>query len=517
MAHPSDDRQAVGTPNPTLANDREPAGALAAQVPAASVPAPNGYSLIGSAISEGSIPPKIRNLERASAYRRLLASADLIAAFTSMWLAGLLVATESTSWLMAIGILLIIPINKIMGLYDRDENVLAKTTLDEAPRIFNVATLFALIVFATRDTFFPAEPPVSAKKLVFIVAFTAVVIIAMRLGARRAARAIVPEERLLIVGDLAPSRLLLRELEANPAIRAVVVGRIPIKSDDDSADDQSAVLGSRVDVERVILRERVDRLVVVPGNDDPNEVAEAIRAIKSIGVKISVLPTMLEAVGSSVEPDDLGGVQLMGVKDFRMTSSSRTVKRAMDLAGAAVMLAVAAPCLAVAAIAIKLDSRGPVFYRQLRIGRDGRAFEIVKFRTMHVDADRVKAELAHLNETAGLFKMHDDPRVTRVGRVLRKLSLDELPQVINVLRGDMSLVGPRPLVPEEDQHITGWYRRRSHITPGITGAWQLLGPVRIPLGEMVKIDYLYVANWTLWGDLKILVRTVPHVIARRGL
>lgn len=505
-------------PNPTtLASDRASTPSSIARAPVARKAAPNGYSLIGSAISDGVIPPKIRNLERATTYRRLLASADLIGAFCSMWLAGLLVANESTSWLIAIGVLLIVPINKIMGLYDRDENVLAKTTLDEAPRILNVATLFALIVFATRDTFFPSEPPVSAKKLVFIVVFTAVMIIALRVIARRVARSAVPEERLLIVGDQAPSRLLLRELEANPSIRAVIVGRIPIKSDEDSADDRSTVLGSPLDVERVILRERVDRLVVVPGNDDPHEVAEAIRAIKSIGVKISVLPTMLEAVGSSVEPDDLGGVQLMGVKDFRMTNSSRTLKRAMDLAGACVMLAIAAPCLAIAAIAIKLDSRGPVFYRQLRIGRDGRSFEIVKFRTMYVDADRAKAELAHLNETAGLFKMRNDPRVTRVGAVLRKLSLDELPQVINVLRGDMSLVGPRPLVPEEDQHITGWYRRRSHITPGITGAWQLLGPVRIPLSEMVKIDYLYVANWTLWGDLKILVRTVPHVIARRGL
>lgn len=180
-------------------------------------------------------------------------------------------------------------------------------------------------------------------------------------------------------------------------------------------------------------------------------------------------------------------------------------------------LALAAPIFAIASIAIKLDSPGAVFYRQRRIGRDGRAFRIVKFRTMVDGADRQKAALQHLNEAQGFFKVAEDPRITRVGGILRGTSLDELPQLINVLRGDMSLVGPRPLVPDEDENITGWYRRRSHITPGITGVWQLHGPVRIPLAEMVKIDYMYVASWSLWSDLKILLRTIPHVVSRRGL
>jgi lipopolysaccharide/colanic/teichoic acid biosynthesis glycosyltransferase len=169
------------------------------------------------------------------------------------------------------------------------------------------------------------------------------------------------------------------------------------------------------------------------------------------------------------------------------------------------------------AIAIKLDSAGPVFYRQRRIGRHGQSFVMLKFRTMVDGADRQKAALREANESNGLFKLKDDPRVTRVGALLRKTSLDELPQLINVLRGDMSLVGPRPLVPDEDENIGGWYRRRSQITPGMTGVWQLHGPVRIPLAEMVKLDYLYVANWSIWSDVKILLQTVPHVLGRRGL
>jgi lipopolysaccharide/colanic/teichoic acid biosynthesis glycosyltransferase len=175
------------------------------------------------------------------------------------------------------------------------------------------------------------------------------------------------------------------------------------------------------------------------------------------------------------------------------------------------------PFLAIVAIAIKLDSRGPVFFRQLRIGRDGRPFEMIKFRTMVDGADQRKHELHHLNEAVGLFKITHDPRITRVGRLLRKTSLDELPQLFNVVRGDMSLVGPRPLVAEEDRRIRGWHRHRLQLTPGMTGHWQILGSARIPLDEMVRIDYLYVTNWSLWNDVKILLRTVPYVLARRGM
>ena len=142
---------------------------------------------------------------------------------------------------------------------------------------------------------------------------------------------------------------------------------------------------------------------------------------------------------------------------------------------------------------------------------------MAKLRTMVQDAERRKAELADRNEADGLFKIADDPRITRVGGWLRRTSLDELPQLVNVLRGEMSLVGPRPLVLEDDQHVEGWYRRRLQLTPGMTGRWQVLGSARIPLHEMVKLDYLYVANWSLWGDVKILLRTIQFMVGRRGL
>jgi lipopolysaccharide/colanic/teichoic acid biosynthesis glycosyltransferase len=226
---------------------------------------------------------------------------------------------------------------------------------------------------------------------------------------------------------------------------------------------------------------------------------------------------MLEVVGSSVVFDDVEGLTLLGVRRFGLSRSAWVLKRATDLVGAALGLVVLAPLLAAIALAIKLDSRGPVLFRQQRVGRDGRLFALAKFRTMVDGAHRQQAALRDRNEADGLFKIADDPRITRVGGLLRRASLDELPQLWNVLRGQMSLVGPRPLVPEDDRRVEGWYRRRLHLMPGMTGRWQVLGSARIPLREMVKLDYLYAANWSPWLDVKILLRTIGFVLMRRGM
>jgi lipopolysaccharide/colanic/teichoic acid biosynthesis glycosyltransferase len=207
------------------------------------------------------------------------------------------------------------------------------------------------------------------------------------------------------------------------------------------------------------------------------------------------------------------------MRRFDFTRSSRIVKRTFDIVGAAAGLLVVAPVLIVAAIAIKLETPGPLVFRQLRVGRHGERFEMLKLRSMYAWADAAKDEYVHLNEGAdGLFKIPDDPRVTRVGRVLRRWQIDELPQLVNVLKGEMSLVGPRPLIPEEDRRIEGWYRRRLDMAPGITGHWQVLGSsTQIPLDEMVKLDYLYVANWSLWGDIQLLVRTLGFLTTSKGV
>jgi lipopolysaccharide/colanic/teichoic acid biosynthesis glycosyltransferase len=199
-------------------------------------------------------------------------------------------------------------------------------------------------------------------------------------------------------------------------------------------------------------------------------------------------------------------------------SSSLWVKRALDLCGASLGLLALAPLIVVIAAAIKLEGGGAVLFGQQRVGRRGRRFRMLKFRTMVPGADAMKDALRARNEAGrGLFKIAEDPRVTRVGRFLRRSALDELPQLLNVLKGEMSLVGPRPLVVEEDERIAGPHRRRLELMPGMTGPWQILGPTRASLGEMVAIDHRYVVDWSLWKDLKILLRTVPHVVGRRGL
>jgi exopolysaccharide biosynthesis polyprenyl glycosylphosphotransferase len=267
----------------------------------------------------------------------------------------------------------------------------------------------------------------------------------------------------------------------------------------------------------IVIEHGIERVVIAPGRSDPDEILGVIKLVRALGVRASLLPRLFEAVGSSVEFENVEGEILLGVRSYGLSKSSRLLKRAMDLVCASIGLLLVSPLLLAIAVAIKLDSRGPVLFRQRRIGIEGEEFEMLKFRTMVDGADEGKAELLDLNEADGLFKIADDPRLTRVGRFIRRSSLDELPQLINVLKGDMSLVGPRPLVPDEDRHVEGSHPRRLHLVPGMTGIWQVFGSSRIPLAEMVKIDYLYGANWSLWLDVKVLLRTIPYVIGRRGI
>jgi lipopolysaccharide/colanic/teichoic acid biosynthesis glycosyltransferase len=194
------------------------------------------------------------------------------------------------------------------------------------------------------------------------------------------------------------------------------------------------------------------------------------------------------------------------------------VKRVFDVLSTSLGLALTAPLIVITAVLVKVTSRGPVFFGQERVGRGGRRFELLQYRSMCVDAEERKRELTGANEAAeGFFKIADDARITPLGRVLRRTNLDELPQLLNVPRGEMSLVGPRPLIPQEDKRVVGWHGRRLELTPRMTGHWQVLGSSRVLLDEMVAIDYLYVANWSLWTDLKLLLQTVPHVLSPRGL
>jgi exopolysaccharide biosynthesis polyprenyl glycosylphosphotransferase len=422
------------------------------------------------------------------------------------------------TWESLVGVPLLLVGAKLLGLYDRDETLLRKTTLDEAPKLFQLATLFTFVALLAGRMV--VDGTLDRKEALFLwIALTASLLLA-RAAARGIALWSGPTERCLFIGDERSAEMVAGKLAGHGGIKAKIIAHLdldqvaPWSTDTFSAPRLTEIrdLAQTLDVHRAII---------APGwgsSADAGETVNLVRTLKAVGVRVSVLPRMLEVVGSAVEFDELHGVTLMGVRRFDLTRSSAAIKRTFDLIGASIGLLAIAPLLIAFSIAIKLDSRGPVFFRQLRVGRHGRRFYMLKFRTMVPDADAMKESLRHRNEAKdGLFKIARDPRVTRMGRFLRMTALDELPQLLNIVKGEMSLVGPRPLVIEEDERIEGWHRRRLELMPGMTGPWQILGPARVPLKEMVALDYLYVANWSLWTDVKILLRTVPHVLGRRGL
>ncbi len=460
--------------------------------------------------------------DRDSVLRRSLAISDVVAAVVAV-----LFVLNPVVWGPGMGPrvadVLLVPFvilaAKAIGLYDRDQHVLRKTTLDEVPSLIYLSVLYALTVWLAENALFHgwlSRPQVFALALtMFIVATVG------RAVVRTVVTKLTPRERCLIVGDPDDTARIVSKLETSPGVNAVVVGRAGLSFYEDEPLPRDPH-GSPVedhDLAQMIQDGQVERVIIAPDSHDQEEILHAIRLIKALGIKVSVLPRLLEVVGSSSTFEDVDGITLLGVRQYGVFSkSSAALKRGMDIVGAGIGVLCIAPLLVLLALVIKLDSRGPVFFRQRRIGRQGELFLMLKFRSMVKDADAIKGQLRDRNEVqGGLFKITDDPRITRVGRFLRRTSLDELPQLLNVLGGSMSLVGPRPLVQDEDALIEGWQRRRLAVKPGMTGMWQIFGSSRIPMNEMVKIDYLYGANWSIWLDLKILLRTIPYVLRRRGL
>jgi exopolysaccharide biosynthesis polyprenyl glycosylphosphotransferase len=270
------------------------------------------------------------------------------------------------------------------------------------------------------------------------------------------------------------------------------------------------------DLGELLTRSQADRVVICKSELDEAELLDLVHRCKELALKVSVLPQLFGAMGPAIEVDDVEGVTVLGINPPVLPRSSRFMKRSLDVIGSASALLLAAPLMLLIALAIKLESRGPVFFRQRRIGKGGKPLQLVKFRTMVVGAEQRVDELLSQSSDPGWLKLEHDPRITRIGRLLRLTSLDELPELWNVLKGEMSLVGPRPLIESEDRQIGGWARSRLDLTPGVTGLWQVLGRTNIPFDEMVKLDYLYVTNWSLWTDIRLILRTLPVVLTRRG-
>jgi exopolysaccharide biosynthesis polyprenyl glycosylphosphotransferase len=445
---------------------------------------------------------------RERRYRRTLAVGDLLAACLALVAAGPLIGDPLRA-LAFVTPLFVVFAAKVLGLYDQDELRLKKSTLDELPALFNVST-FTALVFWLGHPYLVGAPVGRDQVLALWLAFFALLPL-VRLVSRWVARRRSPPERCLVVGPPDVARSAADKIASSPGIGAECVGLAEISHIIDRPGRVSDALAE------LAHHHRAERVVVAAREVDQHGVLDVVRAAKLHGLRVTLVPRMVEAVGSSIVFDDVDGTMMLGVRRFGLTQSSRLLKRAFDVAGAGFGLVLVAPALAILAALVKLDSRGPVLFHQPRIGLNGEPFRLHKFRTMVADAEELKGDLQADNEAGEIFKIAADPRITRVGGFLRRTSLDELPQLWDVLRGKMSLVGPRPLVPEETERIGGWHRRRLELVPGMTGRWQVLGSARIPLEEMNQLDYLYAANWSLWNDVKILLRTVPFVLGRRGL
>jgi exopolysaccharide biosynthesis polyprenyl glycosylphosphotransferase len=410
---------------------------------------------------------------------------------------------------------------KLYGLYDHDEERTNHSTADEFVGVFHLVTIGAWLLFAGAWLTGLWSPDL-AELLFFWGAGIAFVTAGRALGRAACRQTVSYRQNTIIVGAGDVGQLVARKLLQHPEYGINLVGFVDDAPKERRQDlGHLTLLGSPDQVAELVRAYDVERVVIAFSNDSHEETLKLIRSLKALSVQIDIVPRLFEIVGPGVAIHSVEGLPLVGLPAPKLSRSSRLLKRAVDVVLSSAALVALSPLFAYVALRIRLDSPGPVFFRQLRMGSGDRPFRMFKFRTMVADADQRRAEVAHLNMhaqnggDARMLKVPDDPRVTNIGRMLRRTSLDELPQLLNVLLGDMSIVGPRPLPLDEDELVQDWGRQRLALKPGMTGLWQVSGRSSIPFGEMVNLDYLYVSGWSLWGDLRLIARTFPAVFRGR--
>ena len=390
----------------------------------------------------------------------------------------------------------------------------------EAWKVFQAVTLSSLLlgffVFILKFQF------VSRIFIASQAAFTFLFVLLFRILARRAVLFLTHHREdfrmILIVGLGQEARDLARRIEEHKDLGLRVLGFLsPRESGDPSAVSGPAVLGPASDLPLILDREVVDEVIFALSQEELKRAEPLLLLCEERGVTSRVILNFFPHVISRTYLEELDGFPLLTFSTTPKNEMMLFARRIFDFAGSLVWIVLLSPLFLLVWVLIRLDSPGAALYRQVRCGMNGRKFTFYKFRSMKVGAEKAKKELMHLNEMSGpVFKIKNDPRVTRVGRFLRKTSLDELPQLFNVLRGDMSFVGPRPLPAEEVEKIKGWQRRRLSMKPGITGLWQVSGRNQVDFHDWVKLDLEYIDNWSLWLDLKILLKTIPAVLSGKG-
>jgi exopolysaccharide biosynthesis polyprenyl glycosylphosphotransferase len=409
------------------------------------------------------------------------------------------------------------------GVYVREARRLSVSTFDELPQTIGAIAVGAWVMFSFLVLVSKGDPTGRAL-WAFVAMYWILLMILVPLG-----RAIVRiglsfynpfRTSTLVVGAGEVGRSLIGRLRRHKEYGLRVVGFLDTDEPGmpEDSDKQVEILGRPSDLMSIVDRYGISRVLIAFSRTTHPQMLDMIHQCQELKVDVSVVPRFFEALSANVDIEDIEGLPVVSLPRYaRHGRLRRATKRLMDLFIVTVTTILLSPVLLIVGILIKLDSSGPIFFRQERMGRDHKRFMMYKFRSMKTGAEAERDVLSDLNETTGpIFKMKDDPRITRVGRVIRRLSIDELPQMINVFRGEMSIVGPRPLPIAEAEACEGTADMRHIVQPGITGLWQILGRSDIPFEEMVQLDYLYVTNWSLHWDIKIILRTAIAIVRKRG-
>jgi exopolysaccharide biosynthesis polyprenyl glycosylphosphotransferase len=413
---------------------------------------------------------------------------------------------------------------KLFGLYDRDEERADNSTADELARVLLLSTVGAFFLIEGFRLTGLANPDL--VKIGLFWALAIVLVAASRIAARTfARRSIAYLQNTVIVGAGDVGQLVARRLLQHREYGINLVGFVDAQPKEQRPDlEHLTILGSPGHLREIVEAYGVDRVVFAFSNESHTESLELIRSLRDSGVRVDLVPRLFEIIGPKIEVHSVEGIPLIGLSPVRIPRSSQAIKRSIDVAGALVALVVTLPLFPLVALLIKRDSPGPVFFRQTRLGKDMREFTLLKFRTMRADTDDAphRRYIAATTESSaplgsnGLFKLDRSDAVTKVGRWLRKTSLDELPQLLNVLRGDMSLVGPRPCLPYEVQHFAPHHFERFLVPAGLTGLWQVRARAYSTFGEALDLDVLYAHSWSLGLDLSLLARTPLQFIRSGG-
>ena len=491
----------------------ERAEAARTAAPARPVAWSGGVAVLGRVarlpVGRPRLRPASQGRRRAAVLRRLLVEADLLGGAVGGVAGASVAGLAELELLAATSVVMVgwLVITWLCGLLASGDLGAWASGIADAGRMLLAALLLSWTVLVLLGMLAAAHPVAGAACAGALTGlatslFRAIarVVVHLRRGLR---------QRTLILGSGVVADRLAGRLQSHDELGLELVGIV----DDEPLDGPVGLprLGGLGELGRILADHQVDRVMFAFSRAGHEEMLEALRTCRNACVPVDVVPRLFEFLDGARTLDQIGGLPLLSIQAPTLSRTSRIAKRTLDLAGAGAGLVLAIPVLIAAAIAIKLESEGPVLFRQVRVGRGGRRFTLYKLRSMRVGSAVL------VRDDGAIVKRIADPRVTRVGAILRRLSLDEMPQLFNVLRGEMSLVGPRPLVLAEAEALTeDWHQRRADLRPGLTGAWQVAGRSNIPFHEMIGFDYQYVAGWSLGRDLAILLATVPAVFSGRG-